>query len=350
MQHLIRIILGNALAAAIGLAAPPTASAQTGGMPDYGLRWSVIGSPGNAPAIVPPGQQYTRPGPIGAVGYEYRIAQTEVSVGQWWEFMNAYAPHTRGDLVNALSVMPSRGVVEFFGLSNGVPQYRLTPGTSDQPAFVGYRGASRYLNWLHNGKPTAANARPEDFERGAYDISTFGVDPNNIVTDQISRSPGARFFFPTFNEWTKAVYFDPNRYGPGQPGYWTQPNGTDTPLVRGRPENGGQTNASPWPAGQSLPVNVGSYPTVRTPWGLLDASGGGSEFLDDVLVDVFNGQRTRLVTGSDFTPYSLPDRLGSRFDAAVGDSVSLRVASVVPAPPVVMVPVVYSLIHSRRRR
>lgn len=327
------MILIRASAAAVA-AMGAAASAQTGGMPDYGLRWSVIGSPGNAPANTPPGSTLIPGGFVGAVNDAYRIAQTEVTLGQWWEFVNVYAPNARGNLLNASSVTPATGIL-FNGLSNGVPQYGLLLGVSNQPVRVGYRGATRYLNWLHNGKPDLAHARPEDFERGAYDISTFGVDPNGIVTDQIARSPGARFFFPTADEWTKAVYFDPNRYGPGQPGYWTQPNGTNTPLVRGRPENGGQTNAYPSAGGQP-PLDVGSYPTVLTPWGLLDASGGASEFLDTGWIDPFNGQRYRLVAGSSAYEGFTPEGLG-RFGFATGDYGSIRVASIVPTPPGIII-------------
>ncbi len=346
MNHLIRVILGNALAALIGFATPGAASAQTGGMPDYGLRWSVIGSPGNAPAVIPNQFPFFPPTIVGGVGYQYRVAQTEVTIGQWYEFATTYAPHMRGDLNVALSMRDEYGI-QFSGMSNGVPSYSLSQGFANWPVFIRSRAAARYMNWLHNGKPDAAHARPEDFERGAYDVSTFGVDPNGIVTDQFQRSPGARFFFPSRDEWTKAVYFDPNRYGPGQPGYWTQPNGTDTPLVHGRPEDGGQTNAIPWPSGVTLPRNVGSYAGVQTPWGLLDASGGGQEFLDDELA--FSFGRYRFTAGSGWNEFS-DDRIGTFGSADVGTWGSIRVASIVPSPSAVVVIAVPGACALARRR
>ncbi len=57
---------------------------------DYGFKFVTVGDPGNAPFI--PTDTTWADHPIGAVDHTYRIMQTEVTVGHWLEFANAYAP------------------------------------------------------------------------------------------------------------------------------------------------------------------------------------------------------------------------------------------------------------------
>lgn len=68
---------------------PLPALAQT--PPDYGYQFATVGAVNN-PAFQDP----TYPYPVhnlgrGSVSYEYRIAKTEVSTGQWVEFLNAFS-------------------------------------------------------------------------------------------------------------------------------------------------------------------------------------------------------------------------------------------------------------------
>src|SRR5690606_20365357 len=118
------------------------------------------------------------------------------------------------------------------------------------------------------------------------DTSTFHTNPDGTITDQPTRSPGARFWIPSFDEWVKGGYYDPDRYGEGEPGYWLHPGRSQTPLVSGLPWEGGETNG-----GVDLLVshdparNVGSYPHVRSAWGLMDISGGATEWIEQLSVD-----------------------------------------------------------------
>src|SRR5690606_36322403 len=140
---------------------------------------------------------------------------------------------------------------------------------------MGWRYIARYCNWLHNGMPTGPDAEQWAFETGAYDTSTFTRNPDGSFNDQRERSPGARFFIPSWDEWVKAVYWDPER-NEGEGGWRMYPYG-DTVPVPGDPDEGGQTNASLNDVGT---FDVGSYPDWTTPWGLLDASGGATEWLE----------------------------------------------------------------------
>ena len=93
------------------------------------------------------------------------------------------------------------------------------------------------------------------------------------------REPGARFFLLNQDEWTKAVYYDPDRFGEGQGGYWRYPDGSDTPLIPGAPGVGQTSGGWDYVAAGATHPDVGAY-GVETPWGLLDASGGVREWLE----------------------------------------------------------------------
>jgi hypothetical protein len=186
--------------------------------------------------------------------------------------------------------------------------------------------AARYTNWLSNGKGTTAAA----FETGAYDTSTFTRNPDGSWNSQRMHTPGSPFWMPTLDEWTKGMYYDPSRYGPGQEGYWRYPNGKDSPPVPGWPWEGGETSAGlelfsgPW-------LDVKSYPQVQSPWGLWDGSGSESEWTE--FLDITRRWRglkgtaqfamfPQIVDGIDWLELGLPGTSLKGF----------RIASTVPEP------------------
>lgn len=83
--------------------------------------------------------------------------------------------------------------------------------------------------------------------------------------------------------WIKAAHFDPDRHGTAQPGWWTYPNASESPLVPG-PPGMAQTTAGwrPTPLESEWLVPLGAYPEVVSPFGLLDASGGVTEWTEEV--------------------------------------------------------------------
>jgi hypothetical protein len=304
--------------ACVGVAASTMAQP----IPDYGHTFMTVGAAGNRAATAAERNNGFDPGiNFGAVGYGYRITQTEVTSDQWLEFVRAYAPFNSGD----------PGDYRFTGttvsyLGNG--QYI---GGGQVPATAGWHFAARYVNWLCNGKVNEAWA----FESGAYDTTTFTINPDGSRNDQASRSPGARFWIPSFEESFKAFYYDPNRYGPGQEGYWMYPNGSNVPLVSGPPGEGTTNTGTVATHGSGQWYqNVGSYADVRTPWGLLDASGGEVEWLETLSG---NGPRNRFYIGSGFREDSSNIESRDRIDAIFNATTPLtthgfRVASVVPSP------------------
>lgn len=330
-----------------GAMAPGTlagTSPSRGAPPDYGYQFVTIGAVGNRatiPTEVPMGSSLQ----IGAVGYEYRISTTEVSGRDWFEFVQAYAPYVGTAFANPAF---TSGAVIFRGFGvGGVPTYTMDPIYNDRALDFGWRYAARYANWLHNDK----SITPAAFENGAYDTSTFTSNPDGTVNDQLAHNPSARFWIPTQNEWVKATYYDPNRYGVGQEGYWQHPGGQDTPLQGGLPGQPGAQTPAPV-QGPALYPDVGSYPDVNSPWGLLDTSGGAAEWTETGF-NVFGGRRLRYGSytgvGENYMYLDRIDRLTYEFSAS-GAPAGLRLASAVPSPSGALAFVIGTMVMYRRKR
>jgi sulfatase modifying factor 1 len=283
-------------------------------VPDPGLSWRHVGAAGNQPFV-----GNTPLSGRGAVAHEFSITDTEITNTQWAEFCNAYAPFYQGDPYSPY--LTGQGVF----LDNSVTPavYRPFETLEQAPAGVTWRIAAHFANWMHNDCAISAQA----FVNGAYDTSTFG-GTFGAWTDQRNHNPGARFWLPTVDEWMKAAYYDPHRFGTGQGGWWEYPDSSDTPLVPGPPGQG-ETNAGymQWgfPNGS---VAVGQYPQTRSPWGLMDLSGG--------LREMTEGPEWR-VMGSDIDTFTgvlfIEDRIGESL--AFGPTTFMagfRLVSAIPAP------------------
>lgn len=289
--------------------------------PGYGFEWVTIGAPGNRPTI--PGEVPALPTlKVGSVDYEYGIMRTHVTNAQYLEFANAYAPFwqgTPGDIT--LTGYWGKGVQGPGGWS-----YVPRPGSENFPARIEWEMAARYCNWLTNDKRLEAWA----FETGAYDLTLSWPD-------NLQHLPTARVRMPTLDEYDKAVYYDSDRYGPGLEGYWQYPDGGDEPLVMGLPEDGGETIGDLlWQTdpGRGLGgFDIGQYPDVQSPWGLIDVSAMVQDFTETL----FGMPTQRLVrSGGSLAgdaPYELWDRLDLDmvvgFDSGWG---GLRLVTSVPTP------------------
>ncbi len=211
----------------------------------------------------------------------------------------------------------------------------------NRAAAVTWRMAARYTNWLHNAKGNDAS----DFETGVYNTSTFGRDPDtNQLTDQAVRNPGSTFWLPNISEWTKGMYWDPEKNG-GEGGYWLYHNGSDSPAIYDLPGNGGTSNS-----GTQFHLDVGSY-AAMSPWGLFDGSGGEREMLEDM-----NASNSgRFMAGSRWNGGSASPPSQDRIGALGGTApdlglIGFRVAGVVPNPSSLLVLGCGSLLLTRRRR
>ena len=313
------------------------------------LDFVTVGAPGNADASPQdfPMLDQIGVGPIGRVDYEFRIMRTEVTTSQWLEFVEAYTPFYSGTFPQAVNDWGLQGLNLYSGTGNDAdPQWFMFPGSDRHAADVSWVHATRFCNWLHNGKVNAAWA----FETGAYDTSTYVYQGAGIWTGQNQRSPDARFWIPSLDEWTKAMYYDPNKFGPGVGGYNAYPTGSDIAPVSGLP---GTPNATTSVNLGPDRFNVGSYPTAASPWGLLDGSGGLREMVEwDGLPP---GQLGGLLRGTSNASFSsaTEDRLDFSIlggGNAGSSTYGLRIAASIPSPtPLVTLALPLGLCLLRRR-
>ncbi len=209
--------------AALSLAASPHARAEVA------FEWAAIGNPGNSPDLLTS---------FGAVEYPYRIATTEVTNAQYAEFLNAAAASDPHALYTPEMAMGVSGGIERFG-SSGSFTYAPISGREEWPvAFIDYFRAMRFVNWMHNGQGSG------DTESGVYDIAD-GLSE--------TRSPDARFFIPTENEWYKAAYYQPSTKGGDDDGYWLYPTSSNTTPVEGIEANYNRVFGLPSPVADFAP-------------------------------------------------------------------------------------------------
>ncbi|MEO1718019.1 MAG: hypothetical protein AAFR76_13015 [Planctomycetota bacterium] len=325
MRHTLTLII--ALAA--------TASNAQQADPDYGLDFVTIGAAGNAdsdPAI----HLTVSHGPVGRVDYEYRIMRSKLDLASWKEFVEVAYPIREQIRIGNIELLGTRlGASNFNAQPGEDAGIFIAAGAQDWAATGSWRAAALYANWLHNGKGSDV----EDFINGAYDLRSGESIPRP--------EPDARFWIPNIHEWTKAVFYDPNRFGEGEPGYWTHPNGSDEVLVPGEP-GVGQTPATIFRDGTAL----GQYPDVLSPWGLQDLSGHGYESV--IQYDYFLGGDAFQYAAASGTglEYFFEDRLGSWLSTPSTADINarFRLAAAIPAPASTPVFLAAALLTPTRRR
>lgn len=328
--------------------------------PLSGIDFVTITSPGNA-AWGGNGTLGDSAVGRGSVGYEYRIGRMEVTSAQWAEFFSAAFNRPVNDRI------PHVGLPEFWGASSaagtvpGGVRFVTSSATANLPAGgISWRTAAIYCNWLHNGKSTDRLA----FLSGAYDVSTFSYF-GNIFQDQAAHSPGARYYIPTWDEWLKAVHYDPNKTNADGSvgGWWSWANSSEQPPVYGPPgvsvngqptTSGGLWDSDNFPGFNPFATPLGSYPQATSSWGLLDTSGGTSEWTESIST-IDASIRTRIFDGSAWASSEpISDRIfgrGGDFPNVPTFDYGFRIAAVVvPGPsPFFYVAIGAVLVTSRRR-
>jgi hypothetical protein len=319
-----------------------------------GVDFSVIDAPGNAAF-----SSSNRPSsyPVqgrGSVPYTYALARTEVTTGQWLQFVNAFS--TQGGTFTNFA-QPIRWGAQIDPTYNGPgTRWRLDPTNPDAAAVPvwgnSWRECAMYCNWLQNGRSSDLTS----ITHGAYESSTFGFPDNNFFngfTDQITRSAGAQFWIPSLDEWIKGAFYDP-----AQQHWWESHYGSNTPPVSGLPGTpGAQTSSGlPYdPLGTDFYIPLNAY-GAQSPYGLLSTSGGPHEWFEDA---VGPSAATGLPTYRLFMQ-AAPDNLYGNgdliFQAGLtgdipigGPNSSFRIATV-PAPGAVFVCIPLTSIWLIRRK
>jgi hypothetical protein len=339
----------------LGAAAVFAAScvAQVSPPPSYGIDFVTVGAPGNAPVTdLSPFPLSPVPG-RGQVDYTFRIGRTEITTGQWLEFVNTFATQP-GTPINTLGAT-FWGAEPDPGYHGPGYRYRLRSDVATPAmlpvAGIAWRDAARYCNWLENGKGPSLDT----LVTGAYDTTTFGEGPGGVFTDPLTHLPGAQYWIPTLDEHLKATNYDPDRFGAGQGGWWHNMNRSDDPGTPGPPGVG--TTSAGWddPLQQWGEWNIplGAYPQSLSPWGLLDTSGGATEWTEEVFQPgrpVERGLRGSYAGRPGLWLFDSLFAVTSNHPDFGVVTEGFRIASAVPSPGAAGVVVVVLCFAPRRRR
>lgn len=332
-----------AVGAGSGLLAAPALGVEvftSGGLTFVGVR--DAGNRGATAAEAPLWPTWAPP--LGAVNHDFGIMRTNVTNAEWIEFVRAYGPYWTGSPGAFALTGPE---IFYTGTVGGVPQYAIGQGAERHSAEAGWRTMARFCNWLHNGKVSA----PWAFENGAYDTSTFGevvVGGITMLTDQFTHHPDARYWIPTVHEYTKAAHWDPDKFGPGQGGYWLMPDGGDERLVAGPPGVG--EAAGDWWQGEWGRPDVEMYPDTQSPWGMRDVSSTVPQFTEGLISPSVGVQRLDMGSRAGSTFYFASDQLGNLSGTIPSSIRGVRIATTIPSPASVAVLVVGVLVMNRRFR
>lgn len=305
--------------------------------PLTGIDFVRIGAVGNAP-WAGDGTAGDRAIGRGQVNYEYNIGKYEVTSAQWADFFSAAFDRAPGDTI------PHLTPPTFWGGVPTTPTHTENPSamrwtTTAQSAMlptgnISWRMAAIYTNWLCNGISSERSA----FLNGAYDVSTFTYNPNGSFNDQITHTPGAAYYIPTWDEWLKAAHYDPNKQNPNGTtgGWWRYGNGSDQPFIGALPNVGGTANFG-FDTG-AIGVPLGAY-NVTSPFGLRDVAGGTAEWVEEAFYrPLFPLPSDRYYEGSHWTsqPVLFADQIqafgGGDFPSLSTLDLGFRIAHVVPAP------------------
>ncbi len=162
----------------------------------FNMEFVTIGNPGNT------ADDTGSPNPAGAVGYEYGIGKFEVSE----------------DMITKYNAN--------FGTLNNLVITKDTRGTAKPATSVSWNEAARFVNWLNTstGGVVAYNYADGNI---ATNLTPWTVSDNlDYDSSNPYRSIRAKYFLPSYNEWYKAAYYDPNKAGGA--GYWDYATGSDS--------------------------------------------------------------------------------------------------------------------------
>jgi formylglycine-generating enzyme required for sulfatase activity len=169
----------------------------------------------------------------GAVDYKFYMSRYALTNKDYGYFLNDVA--RINDKHSLYNINMSTGVLGGIIRSSIGKHfsYAVKVGYENLPVtYVSWFDIARYVNYLHFGKPNKGEAILSTTEGngslGAYDTRNF-PKASFYKAESLpeTRNIGAKFWIPTSNEWYKAAYFDPERFGNRK--YWDYPNRSSLP-------------------------------------------------------------------------------------------------------------------------
>jgi formylglycine-generating enzyme required for sulfatase activity len=300
----------------------------------------AVGNPGNAPDNWGDNSRQN-----GAVAYNYSIGKYEVTAEQYTFFLDAVA---KDDTYNLYSPSMSAGCgIQQTGTA-GAFSYSVSTTYANRPVTsITWGDALRFINWLNNGQPTGAQTASTT-EDGAYTLagnSNATLNGSDASIEKTPRNANAKYALPTYDEWYKAAFYDPNKGGPGVGGYWAYATGSD-------PMDASQANYS-----GSGTMDVGQF--APSPYGTYDQSGNAWEWIEAPSPwwqkDGDGNLTSRISAGGAFNSNNVPLSASSCFyfdHQIMADDVSMgfRVVCLTPEPATMVLLALGGLLGLRRRK
>jgi formylglycine-generating enzyme len=259
----------------------------------YGVTidWATVGNAGN-PANV---------NGWGAVPDTFLISIVETTNSQYAGFLNAVdqGGTDPNGVYHSMMGSDALGGITFNSGAPSGAKYAVKAGAQPgSPAgtsyaqmpvvFVTWFSAARFTNWLQNGQ----QANSASMEDGTYPLhnQTLGPIP--------ARNPGtgSQVALPSRDEWYKGAFYDGANYLTWPFTVPTLPINTVTDRLQPGAANFGGA-ATPTVG----PINVGSYPSSMSPYGLFDMLGNVTEYTDTAGTEAAAG-RVQVFGGSWATP------------------------------------------------
>ena len=248
-------VAAGALATVASMAAPSIAAVVSfgTGSNQFQMEFVTIGDPGNAADFT------GSPSPAGSVGYTYGIGKFEVSE----------------DMIDKFNASQTLQITR-----------RFTLGAAKAASGISWNEAARFVNWLNTS--TGNHAAYKFTTSGVNDHSASwtsgeaGYDANNPYRNSL-----AMYVLPSYNEWYKAAYYDPNKSGGA--GYWDFATGSDSApaAVSSGTGTGANGNNEAVYNSQALPADVNQAGGL-SPYGVMGLNGNVTEW-DESSADLTNG-------------------------------------------------------------
>jgi formylglycine-generating enzyme required for sulfatase activity len=229
------------------MAAPSLAGVVTfgSGANEFQMEFVTIGNPGNDPDTDPAARPVSST--LGAVGYTYGIGKFEVS----------------------------EDMIEKFNASQSLQITKDTRGTNKPATSVSWNEAARFVNWLNTSTGYAAAYKFDPSATGVNDhISLWQSGDAGYDASNPYRNSLAKYFLPSFNEWYKAAYYNPN--DSTYYDYATGSNTAPTAVASGTGTEGNGNNEAVYD-GQSGPADVNQAGGL-SPYGVMGLGGNVFEF------------------------------------------------------------------------